>query len=660
SEGGGRKGIRNVENPDNFKQTFAQVQVEVPGSLIFIMRFARDAHHLEVQVLADQYGNAISLFERNCSETFESMESASVRLAKLVDYVEHPTKEMVSGVNLPAQLQIAMRIPLHQIRSEIDFDFSDSESLQTQRRPAPKRHVITRITAENPDADLNQGSLVWCMNLIFEQHECLAVNSAGGLHEFADSQFGHIFAYGENCQQSRKNMIVVLKELWTRGDFRTTVEYLVKLLETQTFEENRMPDKMLAVICGAVTKAYTAAMESIMRYKRVHYQFTVTIPTPDSFTLYLNGSRVQVSVRALTDGPMVMKMYMPLIATEDGIVQFIKQQNSTLESGDIIEILTLDDPNRVKHILECILDGYDNQAMLQSSVKELIELLDNSDLPYLEFHAMLSALSGRIPAKLEAALLRISNETHSQGLEYPVKRLKEMIDNYSLDFIKPSDLSIKYHMLKYSNKREEAVHALRISVLNYQIRPANVGQALDKFYSSILKKLAELGGSFTTKVALKARELLIHCHLPSYEERYAQMGFAVFDVLPNFIYHQDSWIKPHLWSLGTSCYDYSPTDSVESPLFFSMRRSASISDLSYLIPKTENEPLCVGAMLKKQLKPLIQRHSYELCEHGIRRITIVLFRKGGLLVRPDRLRNSVLTADYLISESDRLLNEILD
>src|ERR1051325_921023 len=99
-----------------------------------------------------------------------------------------------------------------------------------------------------------------------------------------------------------------------------------------------------------------------------------------------------------------MKMYMPLIATEDGVVQFIKQPNSTLEAGDIIGILTLDDPSRVRHalpfegqlpamnspvivgdkahqkfhevihVLECILDGYDNQSMLHSSVKELIEL----------------------------------------------------------------------------------------------------------------------------------------------------------------------------------------------------------------------------------------------------------------------------------------------
>ncbi|CAI2184738.1 8244_t:CDS:2, partial [Funneliformis geosporum] len=56
---------RGVRQGHNFKQPFAQVQSEVPGSPIFIMRLARDARHLEVQVLADQYGNAISLFGRD-------------------------------------------------------------------------------------------------------------------------------------------------------------------------------------------------------------------------------------------------------------------------------------------------------------------------------------------------------------------------------------------------------------------------------------------------------------------------------------------------------------------------------------------------------------------------------------------------------------------
>ena len=42
-------------------------------------------------------------------------------------------------------------------------------------------------------------------------------------------------------------------------------------------------------------------------------------------------------------------MYMPLVASEDGIVQLIKQPGVSLEPGDILGILTLDDPARVKH-----------------------------------------------------------------------------------------------------------------------------------------------------------------------------------------------------------------------------------------------------------------------------------------------------------------------
>ena len=39
----------------------------MPGSPIFIMQLAQHARHLEVQILADQYGNAISMFGRDCS-----------------------------------------------------------------------------------------------------------------------------------------------------------------------------------------------------------------------------------------------------------------------------------------------------------------------------------------------------------------------------------------------------------------------------------------------------------------------------------------------------------------------------------------------------------------------------------------------------------------
>lgn len=412
SEGGGGKGIRKVEREEDFKQAFNACKSEVPGSPIFIMKLAGAARHLEVQVLADQYGNAISLFGRDCSvqrrhqkiieeapvtiahpDTFEQMEKSAVRLAKLVGYVsagtveflysaaddkfyflelnprlqvEHPTTEMVSGVNLPAaQLQVAMGIPLANIRdirtlygkpplgnSAIDFDFAAADSSATQRKPSPKGHVVAvRITAENPDAGFKP-SMGTLQELNFRSSTNVwgyfSVGTAGGLHEFADSQFGHIFAYGADRSESRKAMVVALKELSIRGDFRTTVEYLIRLLETEAFETNTIttawldnliserltaerPDTTLAIICGAVCKAHLHAESLEGEYKRildkgqsppkdllatvvplefviedVKYRATASRSSPTSWTIYINGSQVSVGIRSLADGGLLV------------------------------------------------------------------------------------------------------------------------------------------------------------------------------------------------------------------------------------------------------------------------------------------------------------------------------------------------------------------
>jgi biotin carboxylase len=49
SEGGGGKGIRKVENFEDFPTSYRQVQTEVPGSPVFIMKLAENARHLEVK-----------------------------------------------------------------------------------------------------------------------------------------------------------------------------------------------------------------------------------------------------------------------------------------------------------------------------------------------------------------------------------------------------------------------------------------------------------------------------------------------------------------------------------------------------------------------------------------------------------------------------------
>lgn len=810
SEGGGGKGIRKVDDESNFAQMYKAASSEIPGSPIFIMKLAGNARHLEVQLLSDQYGNNISLFGRDCSvqrrhqkiieeapvtianqETFQAMEKAAVSLGKLVGYVsagtveylyshadnkfyflelnprlqvEHPTTEMVTGVNLPAaQLQIAMGVPLHRIRDirllygadvnltgPIDFSFSSEASENLQRRPKPKGHTTAcRITSEDPGEGFKpSGGTMHELNFRSSSNVWgyFSVSSASSIHSFSDSQFGHIFAYGENRTASRKHMVVALKELSIRGDFRTTVEYLIKLLETPQFEENTIttgwldeliskkltaerPDPMIAVICGAVTRAHIAAEKCISDYRTsldkgqvpsrdvlrtafpvdfiydgYRYKFTATRSSVDSYTLFINGSRCAVGVRALADGGLlvllggkshniywkdevgatrlsvdsktclleqendptqlrtpspgklvkftidngkhikkgqafaeveVMKMYMPLIAQEDGTITLIKQPGATLEAGDILGILALDDPSRVKSaqtflgqlpdfgtptvlgtkppqkfalylgILQSILQGYDNQVVMQSTLKDLVDVNRDPQLPYGEWNAQASALHARMPAKLDALFEQIVERAQSRNVEFPAKQLQRGFNKFLEDHVDPADApQLKSSLVplvdvmdKYADGLKAHEHQVFVSLLEQyykvesqfssrtlrdedvilSLREANkddvgtvVQNALShsrasaknnliiaildtykpnkpgvgniaKFFRPVLKKLAELEGRATAKVSIKAREFLIQCAMPSLEERTTQMEHILRSSVMESRYGESGW-----------------------------------------------------------------------------------------------------------------------
>ncbi|BFZ10005.1 hypothetical protein BsWGS_13044 [Bradybaena similaris] len=407
SEGGGGKGIRKAEHSEEFNNLFRQVQQEVPGSPIFIMKLASAARHLEVQLLADKYGNAISLFGRDCSiqrrhqkiieeapaviakqDVFERMEKAAVTLAKMVGYVsagtveylynadqdtfhflelnprlqvEHPCTEMVADVNLPAaQLQVAMGLPLYRIKdirllygmdpwgnSEIDFD-------NPQIKPSPRGHVIAaRITSENPDEGFKPSSGT-VQELNFRSSKNVwgyfSVIASGGLHEFADSQFGHCFSWGEDREDARENLVVALKELSIRGDFRTTVEYLIKLLETETYQNNGIttawldkliaekvqaekPDLLLGVVCGALHIADQAILSGFQEFQTslekgqiqssnalknsadvefilegIKFKLKVVKTGPTGYFLLMNKSTLDLEAHRLSDGGLLLSI----------------------------------------------------------------------------------------------------------------------------------------------------------------------------------------------------------------------------------------------------------------------------------------------------------------------------------------------------------------
>jgi acetyl-CoA carboxylase/biotin carboxylase 1 len=362
SEGGGGKGIRFVDNEEDLRNAFIQVQSEVIGSPIFIMQLCKNARHLEVQIVGDEHGNAVALNGRDCStqrrfqkifeegpptiakvDTFDEMQKAAQRLTQTIGYVgagtveylynaatdkyfflelnprlqvEHPVTEGITGVNMPAtQLQVAMGIPLYnipQIRhlyGKEDIYGTDKIDFMVEKYKPIDTHVIAaRITAENPDEGFKptSGSIE---RIKFQSTSNVwgyfSVGANGGIHEFADSQFGHLFAKGATREQARKSLILALKEIEVRGEIRTTVEYLAQLLETKEFIENtidtswldgiiksksvqiEMPED-LTVISAAVFKAFKHVEEAVEDVKESFRKGQVSVggvPAMNSFDI---------------------------------------------------------------------------------------------------------------------------------------------------------------------------------------------------------------------------------------------------------------------------------------------------------------------------------------------------------------------------------------
>ncbi|KAF2069876.1 hypothetical protein CYY_008806 [Polysphondylium violaceum] len=406
SEGGGGKGIRKVLSMEDLPAGFRQVQSEVPGSPIFFMKLVSNARHLEVQIIADQHGEAISLNGRDCSvqrrhqkiieegpplaptpETWESMERAAVRLVKEVGYVgagtveylfadndyyflelnprlqvEHPVTEEITGVNLPAtQLQISMGIPLFRIpdiRKLYNEKPNESSMIDLQdykKRAAPRNHCIAvRITGENPDEGFKPTS-GQIHELIFRSTPNIwgyfSVGPKGGLHEYADSQFGHIFASGPTREEARRTIILGLKEISIRGEIRTPVEYIIHLLETDSFKQGEIhtgwldqliiqkvktikPNTMVVVTCGALYKASSTftlrqqefshqvhygqlpSLELLQNtvpveliYENIKYQFEVSRTGANSYSISLLKDKsifIDANIQLLSDGGLLI------------------------------------------------------------------------------------------------------------------------------------------------------------------------------------------------------------------------------------------------------------------------------------------------------------------------------------------------------------------
>jgi len=172
SAGGGGKGMRLVENTEEFEEQMTMAQNEARSSFgddaVFIEKFVDKPRHIEIQVFADQHGNVVYLFERECSiqrrhqkvveeapsailtpELRKEMGEAAVAVCKACNYegagtveflldgklnfyflemntrlqVEHPVTEEITGLDLVEwQIRVARGERLPKLQDELKIN----------------------------------------------------------------------------------------------------------------------------------------------------------------------------------------------------------------------------------------------------------------------------------------------------------------------------------------------------------------------------------------------------------------------------------------------------------------------------------------------------------------------------------------------------------
>ena len=275
SAGGGGRGIRLVEKPAQLEEAVLQARQEAESYFgdpnLYLEKFLLNPRHVEVQILADSYGNTIHLGERDCSlqrrnqkileecpspsplmtpQLREEMGKAAIRAAQAVNYrgagtveflldgqgnfyfmemntrilVEHPVTEMATGVDLVKwQLLIAMG-------RELTISQEDVRLLG---------HAIEcRINAENPEENFrpSPGTL---RALLMPGGPGIRVDAAiyAGytIPPYYDSMMAKLIAFAPTRQEAIAKMRWALAEFVVDG-VDTNIDFQLGILRNPEFE----------------------------------------------------------------------------------------------------------------------------------------------------------------------------------------------------------------------------------------------------------------------------------------------------------------------------------------------------------------------------------------------------------------------------------------
>ncbi|KAH3672383.1 hypothetical protein WICMUC_004219 [Wickerhamomyces mucosus] len=274
--GGGGRGMRVVREGDDIADAFQRARSEAltafGNGTCFIERFLNKPKHIEVQLLADNYGNVIHLFERDCSvqrrhqkvvevapaktlpiEVRDAILTDAVKLAKTANYrnagtaeflvddqnrhyfieinpriqVEHTITEEITGVDIvAAQIQIAAGASLEQLGLLQDKITTRGFAIQC------------RITTEDPSKNFqpDTGKIE-----VYRSAGGNGVRLDGG-NAFAgavisphyDSMLVKCSCLGSTYEIARRKMLRALIEFRIRG-VKTNIPFLLTLLTNEVF-----------------------------------------------------------------------------------------------------------------------------------------------------------------------------------------------------------------------------------------------------------------------------------------------------------------------------------------------------------------------------------------------------------------------------------------
>ena len=271
--GGGGKGMRVAQNPEEFEQSFQTARKEAGiafgDETMYIEHFVKHPRHIEFQILADNYGNVIHLGERDCSiqrnhqkmieespciaishQLRKKMGETAVRAAKAAGYesagtieflldqsgdfyfmemntriqVEHPVTEMVSGVDLMKEMiRVAAGEPLSVKQEDIHLQGHAMECRINAEDPAhhfrPCPGVIEAI-------HLPGGNGVRIDTAAYNGYE---------IPPFYDSMIAKVIVHGRTRQEAIDKMRSTLGELIIDG-VTTNVDFQYEILDNEDFQ----------------------------------------------------------------------------------------------------------------------------------------------------------------------------------------------------------------------------------------------------------------------------------------------------------------------------------------------------------------------------------------------------------------------------------------